>query len=98
MSQLVGSGVMVLAYAVALQQNGINYQKQLVVTANDIDFTAVYMTYIQLSLWHIPAIVTRGNYLTNEVREVFYTPAFVMDNWISKLNKQSQFEEYSEAA
>ena len=71
-----GSGVMILGLANALERRNINYQRDLLVYANDISDTCVYMTYIQLSLYGIPAIVTCGNALTGEVRFKMETPFF----------------------
>ena len=59
-----GAGGMVLAVADALARQGINYQRQMHATLQDIDSTAVHMAYIQCSLMHIPAIVLQGNTLT----------------------------------
>ncbi len=56
--------------------------------ATDIDATAAHMTYIQLSLYHVPAVVHIGNTLANTVRETFYTPAHVMGGWSRKLQRR----------
>ena len=45
-----GSGGMVVATAQVLQKRGINYQKTLDVVCQDLDWLAVYMCYVQLSL------------------------------------------------
>jgi len=71
-----GSGVMILGLASALKRRNINYQRDVLVYANDISDTCAYMTYIQLSLYGIPAIVTCGNALTNEVIFKMETPFF----------------------
>lgn len=76
-----GSGGMVIAAAQVLQEKGINYQRVLDVVCQDLDWTAVYMCYVQLSLLGVKAIVAQGNTLTepytaNHPKEkVFYTPA-----------------------
>lgn len=76
-----GGGGMILAAAKVLHDKGINYQKYLKVTAQDLDWNGVYMTYIQLSLIGIKAIVVQGNTLSapcckgcDELR-IFRTPA-----------------------
>ena len=75
-----GSGVMIIAAANVLKQRGFNYQKHLEVTAQDLDWTCVYMTYIQLSLLGIKAHVIQGNTLTEPVvtepARIFTTPAY----------------------
>ena len=60
----VGAGGMVIAAADVLNQRGINYQRCMEVTAQDIDWRAVYMAYIQLSLLGISATVVQGNTLS----------------------------------
>lgn len=80
-----GAGAMVIAKAQALLDRGVNYQQALHVTAVDVDPTAAHMTYIQLSLLHVPAYVVIGNTLTLEERRVFVTPAHVMGLWDFKL-------------
>lgn len=84
----VGGGAMVIAYAETLLDQKINYQQKLHVTAVDVSNTAAYMSYIQFSLLHIPAIVHVGNTLSLEVRETFYTPAHIMGLWQYKLARR----------
>jgi type I restriction-modification system DNA methylase subunit len=73
-----GSGGMVLALAQALLDEGINPQRVLRVEATDLDITAVHMTYVHLVLAHLPADVTHGNTLTQEVHDAWRTPALVL--------------------
>ena len=47
---------LVLAYAKVLNEHNIDYQKDLFIDVTDISSTCVYMTYIQLALYGIPAI------------------------------------------
>ena len=76
-----GSGGMVVATAQVLQKRGINYQKTLDVVCQDLDWLAVYMCYVQLSLLGIKAIVVQGDTLAEPYKKgypkerVFYTPA-----------------------
>lgn len=58
-----GGGGMIIATARVLKERGISYQKRLRVVAQDLDWLAVYMTYIQLSLYGIDAIVCQGDTL-----------------------------------
>jgi hypothetical protein len=39
------------------------------------------MTYIQLTLLHVPAVVILGNTLALEEREHWYTPAHFIGGW-----------------
>lgn len=82
-----GAGAMVIAIAEAMQSQGVNYQLQLHVTAQDIDARAVHMSYLQLSLLHIPAVVVLGNTLLAEEREHWYTPAHILGLWSTKLKR-----------
>jgi hypothetical protein len=45
------------------------------------------MTFLQLSLLHVPAIVIVGNTLSLEERERWYTPAHIMGMWDNKLRR-----------
>ena len=73
-----GSSGMIIAYARTLRNKDINYQKLLEVKASDIDFACVYMSYIQLSLLGIKAVVVRQDSLLGEKvpqEHIFVTPA-----------------------
>ncbi|NCF08975.1 hypothetical protein [Kosakonia sp. MH5] len=58
-----GAGGMVIAFAEVMLARGFNPAEQLLVTATDIDPLAADMTFIQLSLLGISAIVNTGNSL-----------------------------------
>lgn len=73
-----GSSGMIIAYAKALKEKDVNFQKMLDVKASDIDFACVYMSYIQLSLLGIKAVVARQDSLIKETvphEHIFVTPA-----------------------
>ena len=73
-----GSSGMIIAYARALRDKDIDYQRKLDVKATDIDFACVYMSYIQLSLLGIKAVVARQDSLIKETvphEHIFVTPA-----------------------
>lgn len=94
---------MVLSLVKALKKRNINYQQELLVEATDISDVCAYMTYIQLSLYGIPAIVYCGNTLTREIRFVMRTPlyclqylkfnSFFMNNENENIEKASQIGE-----
>ncbi len=73
-----GSGVMSLAALETLQNRGVNYARNVFIECSDIDIRCVYMAYLQLSLAGVPAIIKHQNTLTNEIWDVWKTPAFVM--------------------
>lgn len=76
-----GGGGMIIAAAKVLKDRGLNFQKCMEVTAQDLDWKGVYMTYVQLSLLGIKAAVVQGNtlaepYGSDTLKErVLYTPA-----------------------
>ena len=84
-----GSGGMVIACAEAITQKGYTPSKVMACQAQDIDSLCSKMAYIQLSLLDIPARVVLGNSLLNEEDEVLYTPAFIREGWMEKLEKES---------
>src|SRR5690606_31694931 len=59
-----GAGGMVIEFANAMLEHDLNPQKHLHVTCWEIESTAAYMCHIQLSLLHIPAVITIGNTIT----------------------------------
>jgi hypothetical protein len=73
-----GAGGMVIAYADALQSAVLNYQDSMHAICVDIDARCVHMTYLQLVLLHITAIVVHGNALSMEEWSRWYTPAHIM--------------------
>lgn len=66
-----GAGGMIIALAKVLKDMGINYQKCMKVVAQDLDWLAVYMCYVQLSLYGIDAIVVQGDTLQDPYHEGF---------------------------
>lgn len=81
-----GCSALLIGGAEAFQKAGYNHQQQLLVYANDIDRRCALCSYIQLSLFGIPAIVTVGDALTLEMHEEFHTPAYELQwykfkNW-----------------
>lgn len=74
-----GGGGMMIAYAQILKEHGIDYQKRLHIVAQDLDWNGVYMTYIQLSLLGIKAVVKQGDTLRDpnhkDEKRILRTPA-----------------------
>lgn len=69
-----GSGTMVIGAIWAMQRKKFDYRHNTFFVAQDIDIRCVWMTYIQLSLYEIPAMVIHGNTLTMEEWDRWYTP------------------------
>ena len=69
-----GSGAMAIGMIWAMKSNGFDYQHKSLFVAQDIDIRCVWMAYIQLSLYRIPAVVVHGNTLTGEEWSHWYTP------------------------
>lgn len=65
-----GSGGMIIAAAQVMKEEGIDYQKKMKVVAQDLDWKAVYMCYLQLSLLGIDAILIQGDTLKAEKPEL----------------------------
>jgi hypothetical protein len=82
-----GAGAMIIGMAAALREQNVNYQREIHVTAVDVDATAAYMCYVQLSLLHIPAVVYVGNTINMEMRSAWYTPAHHLGFWDTKLRR-----------
>ena len=59
-----GAGALLIAFANECRRKGINFQQQVLFTAQDIDLLAGMMCYIQLSLMGCPGYVVIDNTLT----------------------------------
>lgn len=60
-----GGGGMIIAAAKTLRDKGINPQTTLKIVAQDLDWKAIYMCYVQLSLLGLDAVVVQGDTLAN---------------------------------
>ena len=93
-----GAGAMLIAFANAAKRNGLNYQKQVLFVAQDINHTAAMMCYIQLSLLGCPAVVIIGDTLVKPMfhpdNEVWYTPFYHLNRW--RFSQHSGPEETAE--
>lgn len=76
-----GSGGMILAVVEEMHRNDFNYCNNLFVECGDIDSRCVHMTYLQLGLTGVPAVICHRNGLTLETCDVWHTPALCM-NWL----------------
>jgi len=79
-----GSGVMIMGVCRAMIRNGFSYNAQLLVEALDIDIRCVQMTYVQLCLYGVPAVVIHGDALSLTEWSRWYTPFYFLDGWYVK--------------
>lgn len=86
----VGAAALLIAFAEEAKIQGVNFQRQVHATGQDVDVKAVHMAYIQLSLIGMPAVVIHGNTLTMEERSRWYTPMHVLGCWNWKLRTPSR--------
>ena len=87
-----GSGGMIIAFAEAMLESGMNYQHRLYVEATDIDELCFKMTYIQLSILGIPAKVIWGDSLSMRFNEVLYTPFYFLADFKTKLEERERMD------
>lgn len=80
-----GAGATLIAFAHAALAKGINYQRHVMFSAQDIDQTAALMCYIQLSLLGCPGYVVIGDTLSQpvptEASSIWYTPLYYSEVW-----------------
>lgn len=73
-----GGGGLMIATLDVLKTSGFNYAYNCFIDCGDIDIRCVHMTYLQLSLSGVPAVVRHQNALTREQWSVWYTPALLI--------------------
>lgn len=69
---------MIIAAVRILKDRGLNPQRCMYVTAQDLDWKGVYMTFVQLSLLGIKAVVAQGDTLTEPYNSKNYPPERVL--------------------
>lgn len=84
-----GAGAFLIALTQDLRGRGINYQQTLFVTAEDIAPQAVYMTYVHLTLLHVPAIVHHRDTLTQETFASWPTLAYALNGWRFRTRREA---------
>ena len=77
-----GSGILLLGAVQKFADKGGNPSEQLVIQATDVDTRCVQMTYIQLSLYGIPAVVVHGEIIEMKEYDRWYTPAYLWGKWV----------------
>lgn len=95
-----GAGCLLIAFANEARKAKIDFQNRVIFVAQDLDFTAAMMCYIQLSLLGCKAIVKVGNSLTDpfvhadlEGKDVWYTPMYTCGNLFRLLSMINYKEE-----
>jgi hypothetical protein len=68
-----------------MREMGFDYTTQMHVTAIDTDICCVHMSYVQMSLLGVPAVIFNGNTLSMEMNSVWYTPIHILGGWEYKL-------------
>ena len=72
-----GGGMLIAALDVLKNNYGVNYARNCFIDAGDIDIRCVHMTYLQLSLAGVPAIVKHQDVFSRELWSIWKTPAFI---------------------
>ena len=75
---------------------GSNFREKFCIYGTDIDKTSIHMSYIQLSLLSIPAVLVHGNSLSLEEWDHFYTPIFKINRWSEKIYQFNNDKNHSE--
>ena len=88
-----GSGVLIIAYAEAMQAQGYNSQQQLYATGIDIAIPCVYMSYIQTTLLGIPAEIIHGDALTGKTFSIWQNINLAVNWWRFQTPKTGKQEE-----
>lgn len=97
-----GAGGTLIAAAEEMQKQGIDFQRECLFVAQDIDFTTAMMCYIQLSLLGCAGYVRVGDTLndppTGDVmggpadRGAWYTPMYFSADWAVKMRTKRQLD------
>lgn len=72
-----GGGLAMAALDVLKNDYNVNYAMDCFIECADIDIRCVHMTYLQLALAGVPAVVKHQNTLTQELYSVWKTPAYM---------------------
>lgn len=91
-----GAGAMLIASIAKLRDDVFkkyNFQNHILVIANDVDWTCVYMSYIQLSLLGVAGYIYQANtlsepnpdaYTADGLSRIFFTPMYWSDVWAGR--------------
>ncbi len=77
----VGGGVTMIAALSVLKERGINWQRDAIIVAQDIDAVCCHMAYVQLSLIGARAVIEQRNTLSMELFDTWISPMESMGLW-----------------
>lgn len=86
----VGSGRMFYSVIKYLNTLGVDFKDKTVMFGTDTDIRCVYMAFIQLSLYGVPAVINHGNTITEEVHSTWRTPRYVLGGWDYKMKNTAK--------
>ncbi|MCL2299260.1 MAG: N-6 DNA methylase [Firmicutes bacterium] len=89
-----GAGGLLIAYANAAREQGVDVRRDVLFVAQDIDLTSVLMTYVQIAILGCAGYVIRGDTLrgdTPEQQDVWYTPMY--PQWYARHGTKQNEEE-----
>lgn len=85
MEPACGSGGMILAFANVAFAAGVDVPNKICFYAIDVNPLCCQMAYINLACAGLPAVIYHGDSLSNEMWDVFLTPAYLNHCWPHKL-------------
>ena len=74
-------GMIIAAIDILYNRYRLNYSRNVFVECSDVDQRCVHMTYLQLSLIGVPAIVYQRDTLTMKTWQKWETPALIIQ-WL----------------
>lgn len=80
-----GGGVMLVALIDALTEAGVDVRGRIHFTAEDLAGVSMRMTYVNLSMLDVAAVVSRTDSLTRETFTTWPTLRHVADNWSARV-------------
>lgn len=83
-----GGGVMLVAACAHMKELGYNINRKVCIYAQDIDSKCANMTYIQLAMLGVPAMVITGDTIRMECRRKAVTPMWSMMGFEYKENRR----------
>lgn len=78
----VGTGGLLIGMAEQAHTAGVNYCEHMAAMGVELKSTYLHQSYIQLSLYGVPAVLIHGNTITLEEYSRWYTPMYVYGEWV----------------
>lgn len=89
-----GGGVFCISYVNLLNKQKINYTEKVIFHLEDLDITAVHMTYIQMSYLGASAIILHKNTLTMQTFDTFRTGGYILAHLTKELIVRKEMEKF----